>query len=318
MDKLLLYNLAKLYYIDGLSQQEISKRMGISRPQISRLLKESRARHIVEITLNAPYGVSWQAQADKLRDRFGLKKVSILNTGDYAESASADRLRIVTDFAAEELAGRFPACRKVGVGWGFTVYSTVRAMTGGAEALRTVFVPLVGNAGFSDPHYQTNSIVDRIAEKCRASSLFINTPAFVPTETLRQYMFELNGLGGSGGIWDNLDLAFFSLGGAPAMRSVAREIPDAHIVERLADSPAVGDVLGTFFDREGRPVLECENLWCVAIPLEKLLHVPQRVCIAVGSEKAAAIATAARSGFFTELITDHYTAQEIFAQADRK
>jgi DNA-binding transcriptional regulator LsrR (DeoR family) len=44
----------QLYYEENLSQKEISSHLGISRPQISRLLSYARQQHIVTIKINKP------------------------------------------------------------------------------------------------------------------------------------------------------------------------------------------------------------------------------------------------------------------------
>ena len=45
----LLYNIAVMYYEEKMTQDEISKKTGISRPQISRLLAKAISVGIVEI-----------------------------------------------------------------------------------------------------------------------------------------------------------------------------------------------------------------------------------------------------------------------------
>jgi deoxyribonucleoside regulator len=40
----LLVKISRLYYEDGLNQQDIAKRLGISRPHVSRMLAAARAQ----------------------------------------------------------------------------------------------------------------------------------------------------------------------------------------------------------------------------------------------------------------------------------
>lgn len=53
-----LVNVARMYYEQGRTQSEIADRYGISRPMVSKLLKEARDRGIVTIRINAPKGES--------------------------------------------------------------------------------------------------------------------------------------------------------------------------------------------------------------------------------------------------------------------
>ena len=47
----MLTKVSSLYYNKGLNQQEITDRLGISRPQISRMLSQARAEGIVNIVV---------------------------------------------------------------------------------------------------------------------------------------------------------------------------------------------------------------------------------------------------------------------------
>ena len=51
-----LVNVARMYYEQDRTQSEIADRYGISRPMVSKLLKEARDRGIVTIRINAPKG----------------------------------------------------------------------------------------------------------------------------------------------------------------------------------------------------------------------------------------------------------------------
>ena len=55
IDDLLMYRIARMYYQNDLSQAQIAKRIGLSRPQISRYLKRARETGMVEINVNDPY-----------------------------------------------------------------------------------------------------------------------------------------------------------------------------------------------------------------------------------------------------------------------
>ena len=50
----MMVKVCRLYYEENLSQKEISALMGISRPQISRMLTCARSQNIVTIKINNP------------------------------------------------------------------------------------------------------------------------------------------------------------------------------------------------------------------------------------------------------------------------
>ena len=51
----MMVKVCRLYYEENLSQKEISALMGISRPQISRMLTCARSKNIVSIKINNPF-----------------------------------------------------------------------------------------------------------------------------------------------------------------------------------------------------------------------------------------------------------------------
>ena len=74
--KKLLYKLAKAYYEDGLTQQQIGKRFGLSRIKVSRLLQQARDKKVVQILI--PPQDSNADLERTLEDCFGLDEAVII------------------------------------------------------------------------------------------------------------------------------------------------------------------------------------------------------------------------------------------------
>src|SRR6185295_2987079 len=71
-----LVQVSRLYYELGETQGRIAELMGITRPQVSRLLKQAREEGIVEIRIVDRTHDDSPA-ADELRRRFGLQAVHL-------------------------------------------------------------------------------------------------------------------------------------------------------------------------------------------------------------------------------------------------
>ncbi|WP_051115612.1 sigma factor-like helix-turn-helix DNA-binding protein [Clostridium pasteurianum] len=65
----MLVKIAQLYYIDNMTQSEISKKLGIYRTTISRLLKKAKDDGIVSITIKSDYNQCFELekQIEKMR-----------------------------------------------------------------------------------------------------------------------------------------------------------------------------------------------------------------------------------------------------------
>ena len=68
----MIIKVCQLYYEDNLSQKEISAQLGISRPQISRLLAYAKTNNIVSIKINNPY-VDETRFERLLKEKYNLK-----------------------------------------------------------------------------------------------------------------------------------------------------------------------------------------------------------------------------------------------------
>src|SRR5437899_8468214 len=71
-----LIQASRLYYELGETQSRVAEVLGVTRPQVSRLLKRARAEGIVEIRI-VDHGSAKSPAADTLRDRFGLGAVHL-------------------------------------------------------------------------------------------------------------------------------------------------------------------------------------------------------------------------------------------------
>ena len=79
---------------------------------------------------------------------------------------------------------------------------------------------------------------------------------------------------------------------------------------RLHEAGAVGEVLGQFLDRDGRPLDIDLNDRSIGLKLDDLRG-KEVVAIAGGTGKVAAIDAVLRAGVVTGLITDEVTAQSL-------
>ncbi len=154
LDNDLLTEIAVAYYQDGATQEEISKKFGVSRAKIGRLLKQARDEGIVEITVK--YHPVYSAKIEqRLIERFGVKRALIAL--DQADE-EAQRMQVgglVSNYLAQTLKGgtvgdsrtrqkRFGCSSSV---WGLLLLETVSLFVGlgefihvGDALMPTIFV----------------------------------------------------------------------------------------------------------------------------------------------------------------------------------
>ena len=178
-----IIKVCQLYYENNLSQKEISAQLGISRPQISRLLNHAKTNNIVSIKINNPY-VDETRLERLLAEKYNLNDVLVLNTNGASESG---RLEEFGRLAATFLDNYIMDNSRVGVMSGQTISKVVWAMKC-FERRNLEFVPLVGGIGSANGNYHANVIAQRFAECSGGSCYILNAPAIVQSEKSRNLL----------------------------------------------------------------------------------------------------------------------------------
>src|SRR5687768_11552787 len=91
----LMVKVARLYHEHGVLQPEIARRLHISQPRVSRLLKQAAAEGIVRTTVVVPDGMSTEVE-DRLEQRFGLREAVVVECLDDSEAGMLHDLGVAT------------------------------------------------------------------------------------------------------------------------------------------------------------------------------------------------------------------------------
>jgi len=305
-----MYRIAKLYYLENLNQSEIAKRVGLSRPQISRYLKKARETGMVHVKIHEPVELSKKDIEMKLETMLGLKDV-VIGSVNPGSSPDDKVIEIISSTASDYLPRIINKSKNVGLGWGRTVYSTVLSMDYHNDNNMRNFIPLIGGIGQKEPYYQVNTLIDRLGEKFNGKRFFLNAPAFINhSESYRNVLISEN-YNSVFKQWKNLDLAIVGLGAPINFSKVLQSEIDAEIIGELKKLNAIGDMIGQFFDKYGNICKTDMEKSIIGLRIEKLKEIKNVVCLSGGKEKARGIIAGARAGFFNILITDYMTANQI-------
>ena len=88
-DMMQMYRIAKMYYMDAMTQEQIAAVENISRSQVSRLLEQARQRGIVEINVRMPERISLNELRNDLVRELRLKDVAIAPLQENASEEDA-------------------------------------------------------------------------------------------------------------------------------------------------------------------------------------------------------------------------------------
>ena len=308
MDYTLLYRVAKAYFVDQRTQQEIADIENFSRSQISRILKKALEENLVSYKLNFPSDVDEEALSAQLLEALGLEQVHLVPSF-YGQSAPISQDEISKNLAlgaADKLAELLGDAKNVGLGWGRTMYNASLFVQPPQKSIRgRTFIPLIGLSGDNTPSLQINTIVDRFGERFRSERHYVNMPSLQSNKPL--------GVGQEDAIkalrdrWNNLDAAVISIGGPPSgNKNLISEYPRLY-KKQLQASEAVGDILSQFFFENGQILEPDSSFRLLSMDIRQLAQVKNVIAIAAGPDKVPAIRTAAKMGYVKTLVTDYDT-----------
>src|ERR687887_1058341 len=232
-----LVEASRLYYELGETQGRVAEILGVTRPQVSRLLKEARAEGIVEIRIIDRTSEDSPA-ARELRDRFGLAAVHLAPSLHGPEDLTR---RIIGRLAAQVLRSSIRDGAIVGIGDGASVSATADAMADTLTPVAATIVPLCGGYWFSGP---TREPFRRIGDAVGATVQGLLAPGLVDDATTKTALYGHAGVRAILELWDRLDVALFGIGS----RNWSAASLGAEIAGEIDAHEAVGEVLIAPFD----------------------------------------------------------------------
>ena len=295
-----LVRASRLYYELGETQNAIAEQLGVTRPQVSRLLKRARAEGIVEIRI-IDRSTAESPAADALRRSYGLDAVHLAPTIVGPDDLTR---RMVGRLAAEVLRAALRTGATVGVGDGASIAATAAALEETATPVALTVVPLCGGYWSTGPEREPYR---RIADALGAQARGLMAPGLVDDAATKRSLVAHAGVRSIIELWDRLDVAVFGIGG-PAW-SVSRV--GEQMERQLEEAGAVGEVLVAPFDLDGQFVCPTLRERVIALDARRLARIPVAIGVASGESKVRPILGALRAGTVRQLVTDVATAEAV-------
>ncbi len=298
MNSYLLTKIARLYYEEGYTQQEIANRLAISRPQISKLLKKARKQGIVKIEIidkEEDFGVL----EIKLSKKFSLNEVIIAPSLNDIKTALALK-------GSEYLKRILRDDLVISLSWG----STLRKLVDIADIRKNYkmeIIPIMGGMGNKGNKITSSEIARTLAEKTGGIYYVIHAPVIVKTAEMKEGLLKEEVIGEIFKKAKKADFAFVGIGKITDTSTMIRE---GYLEEKdfqlLKKENVIGDICATFFDIQGNVIDTELSKRIIGLDVRELKD-SIVVGIGGGEEKREAILGALRGGFLDVLITDEET-----------
>ncbi|OWJ80289.1 sugar-binding transcriptional regulator [Haematobacter genomosp. 1] len=299
---------AWLYYVGGMTQDQIAREMDISRQRAQRLVSRAMAAGMIHVRLNHRLAPCLALEA-ALTDRFGLWRCRVAPS----LGAGGDPVQAIAPAAAAEMERvlRRPEPLVIAVGTGRAMRAMVDAM-GRVDAPRHRLVSLIGNIA-PDGSASYFDVIMHLAEKVQARHYPMPVPVLSSTAEENAAFQSLPAVRVVRELAGGANVTFVGVG---QMTDDAPLLTDGFLTREelvhVQRSGGTGEVAGWIYDREGRYMDLSLNSRVGGV---RVHATPERPVVAAsaGPQKVAAIRAALTSGIINGLITDESTARGILS-----
>ena len=298
----LMVQAAKLYYDLDQTQADIADRLGVTRWQVGRLLREARDIGIVRIEI-VPHAPRRPDLESALQRRLGLRD-AIVVPGDQDAVARA---------AAGYLAGLKPRPPLIGVSWGRSMAAMAQALlprwNDGAE-----IVMLNGSTTIRAASARANTVAERLAETAGGTATILPVPAIVGAPATRSVLEQDPVIGAILARAAAAPVACFGLGAIDGSVLVESGYLDHAAIAALKRAGAVGDILGRFVDGDGQIVDAALDARTIGLDPALLRDKPVVIGISAGPAKHAILRACTRAGYVNVVVTDEGSARHLLEE----
>jgi DNA-binding transcriptional regulator LsrR (DeoR family) len=307
-----LTRLATLYYVDGLTQEDLSKQFSLSRAKIGRLLKRAQEEGIVEIRVRHHPRDTRDLERE-LIDRFGIEKAIVsVNHKDQDKQRE-----LLAGLVASHLDRILTNDMIVAVGIGRNINAISEHAISSTQRSPT-FVCAIGGFYRGGEVMNADHISRRLAARFGGGSETLYAPALVGDPDVRQGLLHNDAVKPTLDKARRADIALVGVGDINEDSIMVRNgwfSPDE--IAELRKCGAVGDLMGYhFIDIAGRPIVTPVRDRVIGLSLEDLKQIPNVIAIASENTKTTAVLGALRTGAITTLATTEAIAQSIVSLED--
>lgn len=308
-----LTQLAKLYYIDEMTQEDLATKFSISRIKVGRLLKRAVEEGLVEIRVRLRYPPEQtQGLEQALISRFGIQRAII-----SVDHKDLDRQR---DLLAGLVAGYLDLTLNdnsiVAVGMGRNV-SAVPNHVISAQKRNCSFVCAIGGSYRGGEAMNADHICRRLASRFGGDSVTLYAPAMVDNERARSDLLKNDTVRQSLSKAQRADIALVGVGDILEDSNMVRMgWFTSDEVTAVRELGAVGDIMGyDFIDIHGRLANTPLAGRVIGLTLEDLKRIPNVIAMASEPTKVTGILGALRTGAINTLATTQSIAQTVLSLA---
>ena len=294
-----------LYYMEGMTQDEISKTLGLSRSRVLRSLANSRQSGIVQIRVTTKLSGCVELER-AIEKKFKLERAIVIPKPQNPDATSNIVGAVLGSFISEHIAANMT----IGLGWGKTLSASLSSIELREQQGISVLSMLGGLTRVSGVN--PSEFAWRVADRLSAECYMMAAPVFAPELRTRDALLAHPGISEIIGKASRLDMAILSVGDLSPFSTISQyNLLEREELASLQAAGAVGDVLCRFFDANGKILDHPINDRVVAVDPRDLNGARKVVLASGGWQKYEAILAAMRLLKPHVLVTDELVAERL-------
>jgi DNA-binding transcriptional regulator LsrR (DeoR family) len=293
-----------LYYVAGNTQDEIARKLGVSRQSAQRLVSLAVSERLVKVRLDHPIAHCMELSAS-LKEKFGLKSCEVVPSDPDAPSSIVGIAQAGAAEMERHLKSQHPKIIAIGTG---------RALRACVEQLPPMDCPqhsivsLLGNM-MSDGSATAYNVVIRMAERVSAKHYPMPLPVYARSTEEKRILHNQEPVHNILELARQADVTFVGVGN---MDMSAPLLVDGFLtrdeIRAFNRAGAVGEITSWVYDKNGHVIEGLVNDRVNSAPL--VTDSPNPIFgIAAGEAKVAAIKGAMVGKLINCLITNEHTAE---------
>ena len=301
--------IASLYYVEGLTQDQVATLVGMNRSRVLRILAAARRDGTVQIRVTTRLSRCIELER-LLEQRWALTRAIVV-----PEPQDPQHLRSIIGAAVGAyLSEAITPNMTIGLGWGKTLNSGVASIAPRAADGVRVLAMLGGLTRVSE--INPSEFAWRVADRLGAECYMLAAPVYAPEKRTRDALLDHPGIAEVFTRARSLDMAVVSVGDLTP-HSVFSEygLLTRDEIASLERAGAVGDLLCHFVDAEGNVIDHPVNDRVIAINPTALRGTRQIVLASGGWHKLTVIRAALRLLRPTVLIVNELVAERLSAES---
>jgi DNA-binding transcriptional regulator LsrR (DeoR family) len=297
-----------LYYVAGMTQDQIAAELGVSRQRAQRLVSRAMTEGLIHVRLNHRIGACLDLET-QLTDRFGLTRCRVAP----GLGAGADPARAIAPTAAAELERylRMSDSKVIAFGTGRALRAMAEQFSP-TDARQHRIVSLLGNIA-PDGSATLYDVISRIAEKLNAPYYPMPVPVISDTPEEREFFMHLRPVQTVYSLARHADVTFVGVGQMGPDAPLALDgFVSQDVLNDLQALGAAGEIASWVFDDQGHYIDTPRNALVGGVRVEPGQSQPV-IAVAAGLQKARSIRAAMVGRIVNGLVTDEATARAILA-----